>query len=641
LRRQGNVLNMKATTMVTTSGPVRPSGATAAPRRSPRRQGSRAKGSARTTPVARAVTTTTFKEVVGVVEGAQEPVFYTEEDLKQERLPYKLGGRPTEREILQQISSIEKVALELQCNASAERRQRKLLGELSALERRALSMQCEASAEQEQKKLLADVSEAERRALALQYVASSRKNNPATETFGALLGGVSPEEERAIARQLDASSAEARRKSLKAVSEQERRALELQCETSAQPTEQERGEEGKKERRFRSSWDAPSDKVGKYKKEGADYLYELGQADISMNVDMAQTAQYIDKKFTMGDGGLRADIADGSLRKFEFRKFENIKGDYWIPKKFQDKLTVHIVKNYLEDLTDYMPRVPLILGIFGGKGQGKSFLTELVLKRLKAEAVIMSAGELEDEVAGRPAKLIRDRYRKAADLSKVRGKITALVINDLDAGVGRFRETQNTVNSQMVVGTLMNICDNPKQISVGQRWRKNDVINRVPIIITANDLNTIYAPLLRDGRMEKFKWEPSRKDIFEMVYTMFREDVVTPEEVQTVIDTFPNQGLDFFGALKARMADSEVRERMEAFDGRVEGYEGKPLPEGPPGYLRLLMKDLRDGENREGDSIKIEVSLEKLLEEGRSLVMEQEYVNQVRLANDYLDTAGF
>ena len=108
-----------------------------------------------------------------------------------------------------------------------------------------------------------------------------------------------------------------------------------------------------------------------------------------------------------------------------------------------------------------------------------------------------------------------------------------------------------------------------------------------------------------------------------------------------MIDTFPNQGLDFFGALKARMADSEVRERMEAFDGRVEGYEGKPLPEGPPGYLRLLMKDLRDGENREGDSIKIEVSLEKLLEEGRSLVMEQEYVNQVRLANDYLDTAGF
>ena len=138
-----------------------------------------------------------------------------------------------------------------------------------------------------------------------------------------------------------------------------------------------------------------------------------------MNVDMAQTAQYIDKKFTMGDGGLRADIADGSLRKFEFRKFENIKGDYWIPEKFQDKLTVHIVKNYLEDLTDYMPRVPLILGIFGGKGQGKSFLT--VLKRLRPGRDHVRRGA-RGRGGGRPAKLIRDRYRKAADLSKVRAR---------------------------------------------------------------------------------------------------------------------------------------------------------------------------------------------------------------------------
>ena len=52
--------------------------------------------------------------------------------------------------------------------------------------------------------------------------------------------------------------------------------------------------------------------------------------------------------------------------------------------------------------------------------------------------------------------------------------------------------------------------------------------------------------------------------------------------MQTVIDTFPNQGLDFFGR-SSGMADSEVRERMEAFDGRVEGYEGKPLPEVHPG----------------------------------------------------------
>jgi hypothetical protein len=52
------------------------------------------------------------------------------------------------------------------------------------------------------------------------------------------------------------------------------------------------------------------------------------------------------------------------------------------------------------------------------------------------------AGELESEVAGQPGRLIRERYRKAAELSRVRGKLAALMINDLDAGIGRFGNTQ-------------------------------------------------------------------------------------------------------------------------------------------------------------------------------------------------------
>ena len=41
-----------------------------------------------------------------------------------------------------------------------------------------------------------------------------------------------------------------------------------------------------------------------------------------------------------------------------------------------------------------------ITGIWGGKGQGKSFQTELIFKAMKLEPVIMSAGELESEWAG-------------------------------------------------------------------------------------------------------------------------------------------------------------------------------------------------------------------------------------------------
>lgn len=70
--------------------------------------------------------------------------------------------------------------------------------------------------------------------------------------------------------------------------------------------------------------------------------------------------------------------------------------------------------------------------------------------------------------------------------------------------------TQMTVNNQIVVGTLMNISDNPTRVSIGQVWRESDITHRIPIIFTGNDFSTLYAPLIRDGRMEKFYWYTSK-----------------------------------------------------------------------------------------------------------------------------------
>jgi hypothetical protein len=138
----------------------------------------------------------------------------------------------------------------------------------------------------------------------------------------------------------------------------------------------------------------------------------------------------------------------------------------------------------------------------------------------------------------------RERYRKAAELSRVRGKLSCLLINDLDAGLGHFANTQVTVNNQArsatpdalpllaafapswllplsvrpdvsaccpsqsfvtdvhdqrlpmgyeafcacygqnSVGTLMNIADDPTQVSGGGTWRVNDTLRRIPIILT-------------------------------------------------------------------------------------------------------------------------------------------------------------
>ncbi|XP_027336591.1 ribulose bisphosphate carboxylase/oxygenase activase, chloroplastic isoform X1 [Abrus precatorius] len=303
------------------------------------------------------------------------------------------------------------------------------------------------------------------------------------------------------------------------------------------------------------------------------------------------------------------------LRQYDLDN--NVDGLYIAP-AFMDKLVVHITKNFLS-----LPniKVPLILGIWGGKGQGKSFQCELVFAKMGINPIMMSAGELESGNAGEPAKLIRQRYREAADIIK-KGKMCCLFINDLDAGAGRLGgTTQYTVNNQMVNATLMNIADNPTNVQLPGMYNKEDN-PRVPIIVTGNDFSTLYAPLIRDGRMEKFYWAPTRDDRIGVCKGIFRTDGVADQDIVTLVDTFPGQSIDFFGALRARVYDDEVRKWVSGVG--VDGV-GKKLvnsKEGPPTFEQPKM------------------SLEKLLQYGNMLVQEQENVKRVQLADKYLNEAA-
>jgi hypothetical protein len=118
--------------------------------------------------------------------------------------------------------------------------------------------------------------------------------------------------------------------------------------------------------------------------------------------------------------------------------------------------------------------------------------------------------------------------------------------------------TQYTVNNQMVNATLMNIADNPTNVQLPGMYNKVDN-PRVPIIVTGNDFSTLYAPLIRDGRMEKFYWAPTREDRIGVCKGIFRSDGVPDEHVVQLVDAFPGQSIDFFGALRARVYDDEVR----------------------------------------------------------------------------------
>ncbi|EXC14088.1 Ribulose bisphosphate carboxylase/oxygenase activase [Morus notabilis] len=379
-----------------------------------------------------------------------------------------------------------------------------------------------------------------------------------------------------------------------------------------------------------------------------------------MNIAVGARSGVIDDLFAGNFLGRDSDIVFDYRQKVT-RSFEYLQGDYYIAPLFMHPVPIversqtflgylqelqgvmclllvcHITKNYLSHLLN--TKVPLILGIWGGKGQGKSFQTELIFQTMGIEPVIMSAGELESERAGEPGKLIRERYRTASQvvqnqflplfdlrdggegLDLKEGKMSCLMINDIDAGLGRFGNTQMTVNNQIVVGTLMNLADNPTRVSVGQDWREADITNRIPIIVTGNDFSTIYAPLIRDGRMEKFYWQPNREDIVNIVHRMYETDGISRDEVISIVNTFPNQALDFYGALRSRTYDRSISKWVDDIGG-VENLGSKLL------------------KRRKSDKLPVftppKQTVEALLESGNSLVKEQQLIMETKLSKEYM-----
>merc|ERR1740127_449449 len=278
--------------------------------------------------------------------------------------------------------------------------------------------------------------------------------------------------------------------------------------------------------------------------------------------DIARGRGMVDPLFQGGfgqQGTQNAILSSDEYISQGLKDLSNIEDGFYISKAFLDKFTLHIAKNFMD-----LPKikVPLILGIWGGKGQGKTFQCPLAYKKLGITPIVMSAGELESGNAGEPAKLVRQRYREASDIVK-KGKLSTLFINDLDAGAGRMGgTTQYTVNNQMVNATLMNIADNPTNVQLPGQYEVVE-IPRVPVIATGNDFSTLYAPLVRDGRMDKFYWAPTFEDRVGIANGIFKADGVDEADVRSLVEAFDGQSIDFFGALRARVYDDKVREFIQ------------------------------------------------------------------------------
>lgn len=189
--------------------------------------------------------------------------------------------------------------------------------------------------------------------------------------------------------------------------------------------------------------------------------------------------------------------------------------DIYIPERFQKAILVHLFKNLW---AKELPSVPLVLGIHGPSGVGKTFQCQRILEDLDAQVFLISGGEMESKDAGEPARLVRHTYLRAGEaILEKKTNLAVLVINDIDTGLGNWGENvQTTVNTQIVAGELMHITDFPMFV-------ENQPTLRIPIIVTGNDFTKLYSPLIRAGRMTSFEWKPTIEEKTQIVSRIFQE----------------------------------------------------------------------------------------------------------------------
>lgn len=217
----------------------------------------------------------------------------------------------------------------------------------------------------------------------------------------------------------------------------------------------------------------------------------------------------------------------------------------YVNSEFHRAIYQHIIGNVLLKETES----PLVLGIFGPPGEGKTFQTEQVCKSLGIDLLSISPGELESPNAGQPGELLRTLYLKAGHALQS-GRPSALLINDIDTVLGNWGDlVQYTVNRQVVFGQLMAFCDYPDSVS-GQQ------VARVPIIVTGNNPALLYEPLLRPGRTRIFPWTPTPEDRCQILRPMFPE--VSEDSLKALVNEFPNRPVSFWGDVRAAVWEAAL-----------------------------------------------------------------------------------
>lgn len=203
-----------------------------------------------------------------------------------------------------------------------------------------------------------------------------------------------------------------------------------------------------------------------------------------------------------------------------------------IPTRFVDRVLRHAVSVFL------IPTYPLLLAVQGRPGVGKTFQTYQSLRGAGFEVLRESAARLQGRHEGDSVAEFEAVYERARECMEDPCRpMAAILIEDFDlSGAVRFDKTEYTVNQQLLVNYLMNLCDGIVE-GGGQAIR-------IPIYLTGNNFSTLHEPLRRHGRLDAFTWAPD-KDELELVVASMIAGVASEPRVAAgrLLEAFPEASL--------------------------------------------------------------------------------------------------
>ena len=229
-----------------------------------------------------------------------------------------------------------------------------------------------------------------------------------------------------------------------------------------------------------------------------------------------------------------------------------------IPDRFRSAVRAHMARLDRRDDLYLHLSTPLILCVEGPPGVGKSTQLGQCLRELGSPFVRLDTSQLGGQFEGDPVREL-DQAMSALRGDHDGGPRPALVVDDLDLGLGVHSARTYTVNTQLACGWLMARADEVYEPGFGP--------DRPAILVTGNDFSGVHGPLLRSGRARIFEYSPTAEEVAGVLEPVFDRHV--EGDRAAILEAFP--GVTVAEVLEAV---SSLRDRWVAdFQGPREPYE--------------------------------------------------------------------